>query len=227
MIGIFYMGWVMVSHIGAKIREFNHYVNRHVDKQTNTYVDIYGTRRDNSTGQIRSIVINSNGDIILKDKKQRVVQNVSLEERIQKFKERREDPDRDLYFETVFKTKEMRITHPVCPVTNEKMFVQGPIYIDFETGNSYYMVSIDVNKEYCGGKNFEQKTFYVNVENPFDLVRISDYQKELERSFKDKGYYNWIDNKQNEIDFIKDYNSRPYKRRNLHENIKNTFINPI
>lgn len=224
MLGIFYMGWVMVSHIGARIKDFNHYVNRRVDTQTNTYVDVYGHRRDEATGQQRTLVIENNGDIVLLDKKHRVVRNISNEERFQKWNKRREDPTRDTYMETALATKELRTTHPISPVTGETMFVKGRIYLDYESGDSYYQVSITVNKEYNNNVD-APKLFYVKVDNPFDLVRISDWQKQSEQLLKNNGHHNWLDNPEEEAAFIKDYNQRPYRASNIRTRTKNRFVN--
>lgn len=227
MLGLFYMGWVMISHIGAKIREFDHYVNRHVDYKTNTYVDISGRRRDNDTNQLRTRVIENNGDIVLLDKKHRVVRNVSLEERMQKWEQKRNDPKRNPIMETALKTKERRITHPICPVGNEPMYVKGTIYLDYKTGASYYQVSIHVDKEYYGNFIDSNMYFYVDVNNPFDLVRISDTQKEYEKLSQDAGRYNWLDNPQDEKSFISEYNRRPYTINNIRDKKKEFIVRTI
>lgn len=225
--GLLYAGWALISHIGAKIREYDFYVNRHVDNKTNTYVDISGRRRDNDTNQLRTRVIENNGDIVLLDKKHRVVRNVSLEERMQKWEQKRNDPNRDHVMETALKTKELRTTHPINPETKITETLKGPVYLDYKTGEAYYCLSVTVPKKYTGAHGDIPKGFYVKVNDPYNLVRLCDSDRAYEKHCQEMGRYNWLDNPQDERAFINDYNSRPFRSYDISVKTKEWFMHLI
>ena len=215
MFGAFYIGWSVISHIGAKIKAFVYDIRTPADSYTNTYIDYYGKRKDANTNQYRRFEVLNNGDRVLKDRKNNVVRNMSAEERANGYNEalrkNQEEPDELV---TTFKTNERRtVTYPSPCYKGEKKTITGFIHKDLKNGHEYFEISIrEMDKGYGNDRvNGFTRNFYVDVNNPFNLVRISDSEKRCECAARKVNPNNWLDRPDLADEFIKEYNSRPFR----------------
>lgn len=215
MIGLFYLASVTVSHIGAVIKENLYNINAKVNPETNCYRDYYGNLRDDSTNDQRIELITPDGDFVLTDKKHNIVKNISEERRTNKCVERKNASNRDSFMETTICTRQQRLVEVYNPHRREKDYIKGTIYRDIDTGKDYFKVKVLVPSDYTCARS--EKFFYVAIDRPYDLVRISDEQKEYEKIAKDNNKYNWIDSSEDAAKFVKDYNSWPYQMDATHD----------
>ena len=224
MLGIIYIAGATISHIGASIREAFYNRKAKVDPETNCYRDYHGVLRDNDTYEKRIDFIDQNGDYILTDINRNIIRNIS-EERLQIIrKEKKNDPNRDELRETVICTRKQHLVKVYNPHRKEMEYVKGTVFRDIDNNANYFRVSIPVPEDYC--KKRKDKYFYVSTDNPFDLLRMSDEQVEIELINKQNHKYNWIDSMVDHDRFIKDYNGWPYVMDETHDlgHTKRSFI---
>lgn len=215
MFGAFYVGWSIISHIGAKTKAFFHDISSPVDPYTNTYIDYYGKRRDAETNQYRHLEILPDGDRVLKDKRNKIIKNLSAEERSIEYREalaKNEAKQDELV--TTYKTRERRtVTYPSPCYKGEKQTITGFIHKDLRSGREYFEISIrEMDKGYGRDRILGFiKNFYIDVNDPFNLVRISDSERRNEYASRKINCDNWVDRPDLEKKFIDEYNSRPFR----------------
>ena len=214
MFGIFYLATTVFSHVGARVKEGIYNRNAKVNPETNCYRDYYGNLRDNNTYEQRIDTIDRNGDYVLTDLKRNVVRNISEERRVKECADRRNASDRNAELETTICTGKERLVEVYNPHTKKNSYIQGVVYRDIDNGKDYFKVKIYVPSDYC--EEPKDKYFYVYIDRPFDLVRMSDEQKSYEYISKRYNKYNWIDSPEDGLRFIRDYNNWPYQMDETH-----------
>lgn len=201
MIGIIYLLWGGISHIGYKVKELMHDSTATVDERTNTYTGFDGRLRDASTNKVVTWVKDENGDEVLWDRPGHVYRNISAEKRMKDYAIAKQNPNGS----TVFNTKQRRKIYYKDERGNER-YEYGTIFQNLETSAEYATRRIQV---WYGGYKGENIEFYVRANNPYCLVRTTDEQKLIEKVKEKNGRYSWTKYPDDEKSFIKRFNDEP------------------
>lgn len=200
MIGFMYLGWAIVSHLGYVTKKFIHDVNAPVNKRTGTYIGYDGREYLAGTNKHVYWTHSSSGDEVLLDRPGHVLRNISEEQREKEFKALKENRNGA----SAYKTNQVKRIAYRNPVMNCIEKQHAMIYWDLDNGSEYVCVDCYVSKE------DKYKEFYAKLFNPYEIVRISDQQREYELLRKKRLKPNWIDNPEEEREFIIKHNNGPY-----------------
>ena len=204
MLGLFYLAWSCISHVGYSIKELLYNSSASIT-DNGTYYSYDGKERDANTNNVVTWGIDSNGDEVLWDRPGHAYRNLSKEKVRREYTNAKKNLSGNNKGITVFETGQRRkITYKDEKQQNKYAFAM--IFKDLETGTEYATRYVNVWYKDIKGEEME---FYVKASNPYCLVRITDTQRKIEETKARNGKYSWIKYPDDEKLFVKEFNDEP------------------